>query len=155
MKYRLFFIASMVLLSCGGKHRTNDYNTAAALPDTLLLQPQEWKVITSSINKTTQTMSTLYGNELAVKAARSGQRVYPAGALLSLVTWKQQPDDHWFGAIIPGAVESVEQVSYTAGNISPVYTKYTGNRLAKSTESPEDSHNRANWIIQQRASVMP
>lgn len=154
MKYLLFFIAGMMLLSCG-KNRTNNYNTAAALPDTLLLQPNEWKVITSAINTTNHTMATLYGNELAVKAARSGQGSYPAGALLSLVTWAQQPDDHWFGAIIPGAVESVEQVLYTAGNISPLYTKYTGNKLTKSAGNPEENQRRVDWMIQQRASVMP
>ena len=154
MKYFLFLIAGMILLSCG-KRRTNDYNAVAALPDTLLLQPNEWKVITSAINTTTHTMSTLYGNELAVKAARSGQGSYPAGALLSLVTWAQQPDDHWFGAIIPGAVKTVEQVLYTAGSISPSYTKYTGNKLIKSTGNPEENQRRIAWMIQQRASVMP
>lgn len=81
--------------------------------------------------------------------------VNPAGALLSLITWKQQPDDHWFGAIIPGAVESVEQVLYTAGSISPLYTKYAGNKLTKSPGNPEGNQRRIDWMIQQRASVMP
>jgi Cytochrome P460 len=154
MKHLLFLTVCLILLSCG-KNRTNNYNTAAALRDTLLLQPNEWKVITSSINTSTHTMATLYGNEVAVKAARSGQGSYPAGASLLLVTWKQQPDDHWFGAIIPGAVETVEQVVYTTGSISPFYTKYTGNLLAKSIVNPEESQHRIAWMIQQRAAVMP
>ena len=154
MKYFLFLIAGLTVLGCG-KRSANDYNTAAALPDTLLLQPNEWKVISSGINTTTHTMSTLYGNDVAVKAARSGQGSYPAGALLSLVTWKQQKDDRWFGALIPGNVETVEQVLYTAGNISPLYTKYTGNGLAKSPVNPEEDLHRIALITQQRASVMP
>lgn len=156
MKHILFLAVSLSVISCSDRTpKINAYNTDASLPDTLLLQPHEWKVITSHINKTAHTMSTLYGNDVALKAARSGQGTYPAGALLSLVTWKQQPDDHWFGALIPGAVESVEQVLFAAGNISPVYTKYTGNQLTKSAGTPDNNNSRTDWIIRQRAAVMP
>ena len=154
MKHILFLIVSATLLSCSHR-KTNEYNTAASLPDTLLLKPHEWKVITSGISKDEHTMYTLYGNDAAVKSARSGQQPYPAGALLSLVTWQQQADQHWFGAIIPGAVMSVEQVLYTADNISPVYIKYTGKTLIKSTVTGEDSNNRIAYMVNQRASVMP
>jgi hypothetical protein len=154
MKHILFLIAGTVLLGC--HHREiNRYNTLASLPDTLLLKPQEWKVITSGINKEDSTMYTLYGNDPAVSSARSGEKSYPAGALLSLVTWRQQPDGHWFGAIIPGEVMSVEQVLYPAGDISPVYTKYTGKALVKSSVSAEYSSKRIAGIVQQRAAVMP
>ena len=154
MKHILFLIAGTVLLGC---HRpeTNRYNTLASLPDTLLLKPHEWKVITSGISKDEHTMYTLYGNDAAVSSARGGEKAYPAGALLSLVTWRQQPDRHWFGAIIPGEVMSVEQVLFPAGNISPVYTKYTGKALVKSRVNAEYSNRRIAGIVRQRAAVMP
>jgi hypothetical protein len=40
-------------------------------------------------------MSALYGNDLAIQCARvNAQGTYPAGAVLSLVIWKQQ--EHMF-----------------------------------------------------------
>ncbi|MHA4809744.1 cytochrome P460 family protein [Flavitalea flava] len=71
----------------------------------------EWKVINTSVNKRDQTMSTLYGNDLAVSAARAGTTVaYPPGSVLSLVTWFQKADKHYFGANIPAAIKSIEEI---------------------------------------------
>jgi hypothetical protein len=48
-------------------------------------------------------------NNAAIDYARTstGQN-YPEGAILTLVTWKQRPDDHWFGANIATLPETVE-----------------------------------------------
>ena len=73
-------------------------------------------------------MSTLYGNDVAVRYARMNpQQDYPAGSVLSLVTWVQREDGHWFGAKIPGPVKSVEFVTVTAGpnNHPRIRTKTT------------------------------
>ena len=67
--------------------------------------PLQWKVITSEVSQTDSAMATLYGNDLAVQYARThAQHNYPAGAVLSLVTWTQQEDPRWFVAKIPATV---------------------------------------------------
>ncbi len=89
------------------------FNAAAALPADLPYPVLTWNVITSSVDHTNHTMSTLYGNEAAFHHARtSPQTPYPAGAVLALVTWDQQEDKHWFGGRIPSNVNSVEFVSF-------------------------------------------
>src|SRR6202522_1189474 len=63
-------------------------NQSASLDGPLPANPLQWKIITSEINKADFTMSTLYGNDIAVGYARANsQHNYPAGSVLSLVTW--------------------------------------------------------------------
>ncbi len=81
-------------------------------------------------------MYTLFGNDLAVQYARSSARHdYPAGSVLSLVTWNQQEDPRWFGGKIPAAPKSVEFVAVaTTPDNKPVfsYQFYEGNTAQES-----------------------
>jgi len=66
-------------------------NQGAKLTGDLPWNPLQWRVITSVVNKQDSTMYTVFGNDLAVQYARTNsQRDYPAGSVLSLVTWKQE-----------------------------------------------------------------
>jgi hypothetical protein len=131
-------------------------DSASALP----ANPLQWKIITSAINRADSTMSTLYGNDLAVTYSRTHpQHDYPSGAVLSLVTWTQQDDPRWFGARIPHEVKSVEFVNVgTApdGRISYSYQQYEGAPLKKSSFqeafAPSDEMAR---LLSQRAAVLP
>ena len=135
-------------------------NEGAALTGSLPWNPLQWSVITSSVEKESSTMSTLYGNDIAVRYARDNpQHDYPTGAVLALVTWTQKEDPHWFGARIPRQVKSVEFVTVTAGpNNQPLYSyeNYQGWPLRKSS-SPADrgAQNRAEYLLSQRSAVMP
>jgi hypothetical protein len=133
------------------------FNRAAALPDMLPYQPLQWKAITSSISRANGTMSTLYGNDTAVTHARTGPRdPYPGGAVLCLVTWRQQEDKHWFGARIPGEVQSVEFVTASAsttGSITYAYQIFQGSPLQRLTT--QQTEPRISAIISLRAAVMP
>ena len=92
----------------------------------------EWRVIATGVNTQDATMFTLFGNDLAVMHSRTNpNQPYPAGSVLSLVTWTQQEDPRWFGAKIPGTLKSVESVTMPA----------------------DDS--RINEILRRRALVMP
>ena len=122
----------------------------AALASNGPFQVHGWRVITSSMQA--GAMSTLYGNDAAVKSARSGQTAYPKGAEVSLVTWREQPDEHWFGANVPGALQTVEQVSFGEDG-APSYTKYNGDK--KEDVDPDIASRRIATIVAQRASVMP
>ena len=146
--------------------------------DARTLNPLDWKIITTSVNKKDKTMATLYGNELAVKYARLGPAWdYRPGAVIALVTWKQETDEHWFGGRIPGTVLSVERVRFNgaggeiaqsgkgkagiqngsgkdSGQIS--YEKYEGTPLRKSaTDNSPAMQHRIEYLLALRASVIP
>lgn len=135
-------------------------NQGASLAADLPLNPLGAKVITSWIDKRSSTMSTLYGNDLAVQYARANSRQsYPAGAVLSLVTWSQQEDPRWFGAKIPEKVRSVEFVTVgnaPDGRLRYSYGRFEGTPLKKMSDQegfvPND---RATSLLSQRAAVMP
>jgi hypothetical protein len=135
-------------------------NQSAALAGNLPANPLAWKVVTSSVDKPNSTMSTLYGNDIAVGYARgnSGQE-YPEGSKLALVTWSQQEDDRWFGAKIPAEVKSVEFVfvqGTDAGQSAYSYERYEGAPLTKIPEqSSSATGERVAYLLSQRAAVMP
>lgn len=135
-------------------------NDKASLSGGLPLNPFQWRVVSSSINGRESTMCTLYGNDLAVQHARTDpQDPYPAGSILSLVTWFQQEDDHWFGARIPGGIKTVEFITVDSSpDKTPTYTyqSYEGTPLRKaSNEEITDLNNRIKNVLSQRAAVMP
>ncbi len=143
-----------------GPAPTDLFNRAAALPADLPYQPLQWRVITSRVDKTQGTMSTLYGNDAAVDHARTApQTPYPDGAVLALVTWDQQDDAHWFGGIIPGKIRTIEFVSVAAANGGPAafaYQSYTGSPLAKAPDQDATATQpRVDAITGLRAAVMP
>lgn len=117
-------------------------------PENITGLPQE-QMITSLIDKNKHQHSVLYGNEIAVQHARSGAAgPYPAGAVLTLATWSQQDDARWFGALVPGKLQSVEVVK--AGPATS-YESYQGADWKKvSTAAPD----RVSYITQLRAAVI-
>jgi hypothetical protein len=137
------------------------FNGLAALPGNLPVQPLTWRVITSSLDRAQGTMSTLFGNDLAMTHVRTdAQSPWPPGAQVALVTWKQQEDKHWFGARIPGAPVSVEVVTVSppAQPDAPagyVYESYAGTPLAKQTADDAATAPRAFAIMGMRAAVLP
>ena len=152
----------LVLAGCSEKRATTDelFNQKASLPAGLPFNPLQWAVISVAIDKHEGTMSTLYGNDLAVTHARSTQaHAYPPGSVLSLVTWFQQDDKHWFGAEIPAQIKSIEfvQVESTPdGKSSLVYQDYEGTPLAPlPKEDDAMRRTRLAYILNEEASVMP
>jgi cytochrome P460 len=168
MRKQIQFAGLVVLLTLCGCEGTNSrittrLNQQAALTGDLPLNPLQGKVITSWIDKSdTQhpTMSTLYGNDVAIQFARANaSQNYPAGSVLSLVTWNQQEDERWFGGNIPASAKSVEIVSVTATpdhNPSYAYERYEGKPLKKTLlESGETTGADAKNLLSQRAAVLP
>ena len=137
------------------------YDQSALLPDSAGAHPLMGKVITSFVNVRAETMSTIYGNEVAVKYARSG-KPYSLGSVVSLVTWSQRDDPHWFGGRIPKGLESVEVVRFGAGGAGltgvaggPEYSRYEGTVLAKKVVAADVAAQRVQYIVGKKASVIP
>jgi hypothetical protein len=137
-----------------------ELNREASVVGNLPANPLHWRVISASMDTDRATMSTLYGNDVAVAYARShGDHDYPAGAIISLVTWTQKEDPRWYGAQIPNHVQSVEFVFVTAapdGRPSYTYQRFSGSPLMKSSADEASAASaRAATILAQRAAVLP
>jgi len=153
---------ALTILGCSGDglRISATLNQGASLVGDLPANPLQWQVITSALNQADSTMSTLYGNDLAVRYARTNsQHAYPIGSVLSLVTWSQRADSRWFGAKIPDQVRSVEFVFLgAAGDGRPQYSyqKYEGTPLKRvSTQEGPTPNDRGAYLLSQRAAVMP
>lgn len=156
----IYFLIAALSLSLGGcSDKTNPrvetkLNQDAALISDLPSNPLQGRVITSWINRKDSTMSTLYGNDVAADYARTNAaKMYPAGSVLSVVTWSQQEDPRWFGAKIPQKVQSVELVAVTGPGVY-TYQRYEGSPL-KRVEDGAAPNDRAAYALSQRAAVMP
>src|SRR5262245_19200552 len=102
MKLRILQLTLAFLLfanSCGDEPPTIQarLNIGTSLTGSVPANPLRWQVVTSTIDPTSSTMSTLYGNDVALKYARShSEQAYPTGSMLALITWQQKQDERWF-----------------------------------------------------------
>jgi hypothetical protein len=159
----LFLLAIMgCATACGGdaSRTTAVFNQGAAVLGEIPMNPLAWRVITSFIDPGSGTMSTLYGNDLAVEYARThSQHDYPVGSVLSLVTWTENEDPRWYGAKIPSQVKSVEFVTAGKGeNGVPQYSDeiYAGSPLKKVSDQQSGARPaRIEYLLSSRAAVMP
>lgn len=115
--------------------------------------PLRSRFITSFVDTPTHTMSTLYGNEIAVNCARSGIR-YKPGSMLTLVNWTQREDPHWFGGRIPQRIASEEMVVFTPGG-ELNYRYYAGPGMTRKVVPASSSTQRLQYITAKKASVVP
>jgi hypothetical protein len=135
-------------------------NRAAEVSGELPYNPLQWEVIASTLNHNEHTLATVLGNDRAIAYARKdAAHAYPAGSVLSVITWSQEEDPRWFGGNIPSNVRSVEFVEVQAGpdrGGTYLYTLYGGSPLRKLVSTEEKSPaGRAEYILGQRAAVMP
>lgn len=142
-----------LVTSCMNCHRplaSTDHTFTFPLSDTVRLHS---RFITSFVDTSTHTMSTLYGNEMAVNCARSGI-AYKPGSTLTLVTWTQREDPHWFGGRIPQRIASEETVVYTTGG-EVNYRYYAGPGMTRKVVPAGSSTDRVQYITAKKASVVP
>ncbi|MEI9978852.1 MAG: hypothetical protein WDN23_07560 [Edaphobacter sp.] len=132
------------------------FNTDAEMTGNLPSNPLAGGVITSWIDRQGGTMSTMFGNDVAVKYARgSADANYPVGAVLQVVTWAQQEDPRWFGGNIPKGTRAVEFVTVTGPGVTE-YQRYEGSPLKKvAGVQGVDPASRAAALMGMRAAVMP
>jgi hypothetical protein len=132
-------------------------NEAASLPPSFDFSKLGLRVLASSINRRQATMATLYGNDLACQTALGGTRAAQSGEVLALLTWKQQADPNWFGARIPGALQSLEllRAGPTSGGRSAVtYQYFTGKDLILRTDTLHQQE-RIAYLLSQKPAVLP
>jgi hypothetical protein len=119
-------------------------NTAAALPAARL--PLGSSAITMYVDPARQTMATLYGNDAAMRAVRA-RKAYPQGAALTLVTWAQRDDPHWFGGRIPDRPQLVEWVQVAGSGEQPGYQRFSGTGLTADQVTSTDAAQRTSFVL--------
>lgn len=148
---------SLALSACHDKANDADLtNAKATIPTSFNFSKLGLKVITSSINKKQGTMSTLYGDPIALSNAEAVSKVIAPNEVLALVTWKQQADKHWFGANIPGSLQSIEMIkTISAGTVVTVhYQRFEGKDLNFHADTL-GRETRIKYILGLHASIMP
>lgn len=135
------------------------FNRKAEVSGELPYNPLQWEVIASTLNHKDHTLATVLGNDRAIAHARkNATHAYPAGSVLSVITWSQEEDPRWFGGNIPGDVRSIEfvEVQSAQDQETYLYTLYGGSPLKKLASTDEKSPTgRAAYILGERAAVMP
>lgn len=64
---------------------------------------QNWRVISMSHRIDNNTVRVIYGNNIAIKAARAGKtNPWPNGSIIGKVVWKQATAKDWAKAVVPG-----------------------------------------------------
>jgi hypothetical protein len=142
---------------CGSRKPAEDdvLNVQATLPAGMPVPAMDWRAISTSVDRAHQTMSTLTGNDMAVKY--SGTEVYPVGSVVALATWLERDDPHWFGARIPGSFVGLETVSMERGGdgkVTAIYRRYAGNPLREVMDAAT-AETRKTAILKMRYSPMP
>jgi hypothetical protein len=131
----------------------------ASLTGPLPWDPMQGKVITTWMDSGSETMSTLYGNDVAIDHARKSTEQCAAGAIVSLVTWTQREDPRWFGAKIPGKVQSVAFILVRRASNQEIdysYRRFGGQPLRQSRiEDGQATGKRVEYLLSQLPSVMP
>lgn len=155
--YALMSAITLLNFSCSSHvDSTQLVNKAASLPASFQFEAKGLdKVITSSINRKQATMSTLYGNDPAFKhTLTNADSSYPDGSVLALVTWKQQEDQHWYGANIPGELQSIEVVKING--TTTTYEQFSGSTLTPAANTDTSLVNRrTRYILAEKPIVTP
>lgn len=160
MKAPVFIFSLIILMAaaCTWHKETPDagkLNAQASLPTSFNFGKMGLKVIASTVNKQSGTMSTLYGNDSAKATAAAGNGICLPGTIFALVTWKQIADKRWIGGNIPGNLISVEILKATEVRQRQigVYYRYNGSDL-KADLDTAGQQVRTKYILNLKPSIM-
>ncbi|MFA5984893.1 MAG: cytochrome P460 family protein [Methylococcaceae bacterium] len=68
-----------------------------------------WQSIALSHRTDKDSIRAILGNDIAVKAARTGAtKPWPEGTILAKVSWQQRNDENWPEAVVPGQFTQME-----------------------------------------------
>jgi hypothetical protein len=96
-------------------------DTAAPAPNGLKMPPgyEDWAVISVSHRLDNKTMRVILGNDVAIRAARSGRtNPWPDGTILAKVVWKEKPEADWPDAIAPDELVHAEFMYKDSGKFA-------------------------------------
>jgi len=98
-------ILSLAIISCISSHAAFATPKVKPSPNGIQLPEnyKDWKIISQSHRIDNKTVRIILGNEIAIKASRSGNsNPWPKGSILGKLVWKQKAKESWPTAIVPG-----------------------------------------------------
>lgn len=103
---------------------------------------QNWQLIGVAHRSDNQTIRTILGNPIAVKAARNGQtNPWPEGAILAKLVWKNSQHPLWEAATVPGDIQHFEFMIKNSQQYRSTqgwgYARWTGKELKPYGENAE------------------
>lgn len=157
MKAITIAFAGLLALSACSQYQgpAGQRNEAASLPPAFEFDKLGLRVLSTFVNRRQATTATLYGNDLARQAGLAGTA--QPGEVLALVTWRQQADPNWFGARIPGALQTLELLRVDpggAGHAAATYQCFTGKDLVLKADTVHQQA-RITYLLAQKPAVMP
>jgi hypothetical protein len=152
-------LAGLLALSACSQNQVpaGQLNNAASLPPSFNFRKLGLRVLSSSVNHRQATMATLYGNDLARQASLAAAGTTQPGEVLALLTWQQQADPNWFGARIPGALQSLELLRTRpggAGHPTVTYQYFSGKDLILRADTLHQQE-RIAYLLAQKPAVLP
>lgn len=121
MKYLIKLVSVAIALtsfSVLGSDSTPDSSHGIAYPTGW----QNWSTIAISHRTDNNTIRTILGNDIAVKAARSGEtNPWPNGAIIGKVVWKDTSLKDWQTATAPGKFVHAEFMFKDSKKYSKTY----------------------------------
>jgi hypothetical protein len=159
MKATTIALAGLLALSACSQHKVpaSQLNEAASLPASFDFDKLGLRVLSTFVNRRQATTTTLYGNDLARQVVLEGTGSAQPGEVLALLTWRQQADPNWFGARIPGALQSLELLRTSPGEAGrPVvsYQCFTGKTLTLRADTLHQQE-RIAFLLAQKPAVLP
>lgn len=144
-----YCIFSFTLLACSSEPRPE-------LAPEKIFETPGMQPITSLFNKKAGTMSVLYGNDLALNAAKSENQKHIPGEIFTLVTSELEPNPCWFGGNINGERKVTETVKVLpAENGIQINYEVENNNGDVMKRYGADKQQRINFIFDQKAAVFP
>tara|TARA_R110002020_G_scaffold47905_1_gene136814 strand:- start:17886 stop:18359 length:474 start_codon:yes stop_codon:yes gene_type:complete len=152
LRNKLFILSSVIFAAC-----TNEI-AFGPKPQRMIFDQGDLRVITTSINPKSKSMSVLYGNDRAYTAALSGSGHHVAGERYTYLTWNYIENPRWFGSNISKDLLSEESIAVEGdgeeGSLKFHYKVENGDPLPVNgiRMNPQD---RIAYIFEYRPSVLP
>ena len=98
---KLFVVSALMGASCAAVSA----DAVAPAPNGITIPSgyKDWRTIAVSHRTDNNTLRTILGNDVAIKAAREGKtNPWPDGTMLGKVAWKDATHEVWKAATVPG-----------------------------------------------------
>tara|TARA_R110002049_G_scaffold25956_4_gene90703 strand:- start:3451 stop:3924 length:474 start_codon:yes stop_codon:yes gene_type:complete len=104
-KFSLAILSVLFLTAC------SKYTKEETTSNRVIFDSRDLKVITTAINPNLETMSVLYGNEKAYRAALDGNGQHVSGEKYIYLTWKYIENPKWFDSNISKDLLALESIN--------------------------------------------